>query len=216
MKKTYSSIAIGSFLTLALALSPVAALAKGPLETVGVGAGASLNANVSFGTGSSSSAVNAQGNGNAYGQLVAPGYIKTNGTTTASSTIALPPGIQKKLTGRNGTSTKSVIKNLSPVIDSIAGTTTVVAGQSATWTINASDPENEMLSYKANFGDSIWSNWFWFWQPYVTSSTFTHAFASAGTYTAKFTVKDQSGAKVSVTLPIVVTASTTATTTASI
>lgn len=216
MKKTYNHIAIGSFVAIALALSPFAALAKSPLEKVGVGANASLNANVSVGTGSSSSAVNAQSEGNAYGHLVAPGYIKNNGTTTASSTIALPPGIQKKLTDRNGTSTKPVIQNLSPVINSIAGSTTIAAGQSGTWTISAYDPEGGALSYRASFGDNIWSNWFWFWQPYVTSSVFTHTYASAGAYTAKFTVKDQGGAKVSVTLPIVVTASTTATTTASI
>ncbi|MBI2474692.1 MAG: peptidoglycan-binding protein [Candidatus Taylorbacteria bacterium] len=92
----------------------------------------------------------------------------------------------------SGTST-----NLPPVIDGTSGPTILNVGQTGTWTVNARDPENGTLSYSVDWGDSVP-------RVYTTNgtvaspsvqqtSTFTHSYSSAGTYTVKFTVTDDKG-----------------------
>ncbi len=160
----------------------------------------------------------------AFGHLIAPGYQKKNGTTTVGVDCVLPPGIVNKING-GGTTTlhhhptttppgTTTPTNLAPVINSVTGSTTVTEDQMNTWTINATDPESGPLIYRTSFGDSVWGNMFWFWQPYVSTSTFTHTYANPGTYTARFSVKDDHGHSTTTQIMITVLASSTGTTTA--
>ncbi|MEY4746972.1 MAG: hypothetical protein RLZZ416_21 [Candidatus Parcubacteria bacterium] len=86
--------------------------------------------------------------------------------------------------------------NRPPVISGFSGPTTLAVNQSGTWSISASDPENGPLSYSIAWGDE------YAYPPYASSAaresfvqttTFTHAYASAGTYTIAVVVRDDSG-----------------------
>ncbi len=84
-----------------------------------------------------------------------------------------------------------------PVISGVSGPTTRDVGQTGTWTVNASDPENGTLNYSVTWGD----------EPMIASgsvaspssvavqqtATFTHTYARVGTYHPTFTVTDNSG-----------------------
>lgn len=238
MKKTYSVIAIGSLLSLLVAASPAVSYAESSFDDrfddlrIGVGAGvkASVNGNArvnrdhgfnddadSSARGNKNVSKKVRANGNAYGHIIAPGYIKNFGTTSANG--LLPPGIAKKIDGDRGhgsTTTGTTTRNLPPVIDSISGSTTVTADEAATWTINASDPESGPLMYRASFGDSFWARALWFWHPFVSSPTFTHAYDEPGTYKARFSVKDERGSIATRVVTITVNASPAATTTPSL
>ncbi len=86
-----------------------------------------------------------------------------------------------------------------PTISSFSGPTTLAINASGTWTIQASDPEGQSLSYNVTWGDEYRNI-----QPYasaatrdsfVQTTTFTHAYAQAGTYTVIVIVSDASGAQ---------------------
>jgi peptidoglycan hydrolase-like protein with peptidoglycan-binding domain len=84
-----------------------------------------------------------------------------------------------------------------PVIKGVDAPTTLVAGETGTWTIRASDPRNESLNYSVDWGDVAY-----FIAPesntvsspqFVQSTSFTHSYANPGTYTVRFTVRNASG-----------------------
>ena len=107
--------------------------------------------------------------------------------------------------------------NTVPVITSLTGSSTVVAGQTETVTINAFDPNNDTLSYSADWGDtastlraaSLNTE-----TPFVQTATFTHIYTQAGVYTATFTAENSSGKKTSSSMSITVTPAVVADTTA--
>jgi len=88
--------------------------------------------------------------------------------------------------------------NLPPVISGMDAPTLLSVGQTGTWTVKASDPENGPLSYSVTWGDE-----------YINTSsqgiavspagqfsqntTFTHSYSSAGVYTVYVKVKDNAG-----------------------
>lgn len=85
-----------------------------------------------------------------------------------------------------------------PVITKLEGVTTITAGQTASITVKAYDPENGALSYTADWGEaSITSRLLSvFKEPvYVQSTTFTHVYNTPGTYTATFTAENANGEK---------------------
>ncbi len=100
--------------------------------------------------------------------------------------------------------------NKPPVISGFSGPTTLEVNATGTWTISASDPENQQLSYQVTWGDER--------TPYtypqgamisaipvfVQNTTFTHAYANAGNYTVTILVQDSSGqsAKTSTTVKV--------------
>ena len=103
----------------------------------------------------------------------------------------------------------SVSSNRPPIISGFSGPTTLTINQSGTWSINASDPENQTLSYQVTWGDE--------YVPYamnsammarapafVQTTTFTHSYAAAGTYAITIIVQDASGqsAKTSTTVQV--------------
>lgn len=88
--------------------------------------------------------------------------------------------------------------NRPPVISGFSGPTTLTVNASGTWTINASDPENEALSYHVTWGDESstpfpYAGMAMMPDAFVQTTTFTHAYASAGTYTVTIVVRDSSG-----------------------
>lgn len=86
--------------------------------------------------------------------------------------------------------------NRDPVITAFSGPTTLSVNQGGTWTIQASDPEGGYLSYDISWGDEYSYPYAYDAsapQSFTQSSTFTHAYASAGTYTVSVTVTDSSG-----------------------
>jgi len=82
-----------------------------------------------------------------------------------------------------------------PVISSFSGPTTLSLGATGTWTIQASDPANGTLSYSIDWGDTN------AYAPmamsagatFAQTTTFTHSYSSAGTYTVTLTVRNSSG-----------------------
>ncbi len=101
-----------------------------------------------------------------------------------------------------------------PVINGVDTPTTLSVGQTGTWTVRATDPLNGTLSYSAIWGDGsilppgMVGNAA---QPTISqTSTFTHVYTTAGTYTATFTVTNSSGQSARITSTVVVTGSTSA------
>ena len=87
--------------------------------------------------------------------------------------------------------------NMPPTISSSSGPTTLNVNQLGTWTIQASDPENGQLTYSITWGDeqifpvpmaSMAAR-----ESFVQTTTFTHTYNSAGTYTVVVRVQDDSG-----------------------
>jgi len=93
----------------------------------------------------------------------------------------------------------STSSNLPPVITGGTYPVSLSVGQSGTWTVQASDPENQPLSYSVDWGDvpvpacQVGYPCATLASAIVQTSTFTHSYANAGTYTVKFTVKDSAG-----------------------
>jgi peptidoglycan hydrolase-like protein with peptidoglycan-binding domain len=121
---------------------------------------------------------------------------------TTSPTGQLCPSTGCGIGYSNGTFTIGNNSTLSqpPVISGGSFPTTLTVGQTGTWTVNASDPQNSSLSYSVDWGDNV---------PvcpagyvcemaatakvFTQSTSFTHSYSKAGTYTIKFTVKNSSG-----------------------
>ena len=101
----------------------------------------------------------------------------------------------------------------SPVITSVTGSSTVTAGIQGTWSVNASDPQNEPLTYNVDWGDTggiMMALFAAIQQPiYLQSSTFTHTYANPGTYTITVTAKNSSGLSTTATTSVEVTAAST-------
>ena len=86
--------------------------------------------------------------------------------------------------------------NRPPTISSFSGPTTLSAGERGTWTILASDPENQSLTYSISWGDESQTGTAapsYLRESFVQTSTFTHSYARAGTYTVVIVVQDTSG-----------------------
>ena len=98
--------------------------------------------------------------------------------------------------------------NMPPTISSFSGPTTLTVGESGTWTITASDPENGQLTYQVWWGDEnvyvLGMNAAASSNAFVQTTTFTHSYAYAGTYTVAITVRDSAGkeAKTSSTVQV--------------
>jgi hypothetical protein len=87
--------------------------------------------------------------------------------------------------------------NKAPTISGISGPTTLAINQSGTWSVTASDPENQSLSYQVSWGDE---NLYPAMMDAAVSSptnyqtsTFSHTYTRAGTFTVSVTVTDAQG-----------------------
>ncbi len=75
----------------------------------------------------------------AIGHLIAPGWIKANGTTTVSAECELPSGIFKKLNRGSGTTTATSTDSVAPVISSVLASPRVAAASIEWMTDERSD-----------------------------------------------------------------------------
>ena len=102
-----------------------------------------------------------------------------------------------------------------PTISNISGPTSIAAGTTGVWTIQAYNPGTNYLSVSVNWGDQSA-------YPYAASSaaqsiylqgtqtlTFNHVYQAAGTYTITFTASNASGQSSTVTATVTVTGSST-------
>ncbi|MDR3558540.1 MAG: peptidoglycan-binding protein [Candidatus Pacebacteria bacterium] len=103
---------------------------------------------------------------------------------------------------------KGVSNGQTPVISGIDAPTSLAVGQTGTWTVHATDPLNETLNYSVDWGDVVNPT-----AAYVSgiaspqfnqSTTFTHVYSSAGTYTVTFTVRNNSGLEAQSSATVVV------------
>lgn len=85
--------------------------------------------------------------------------------------------------------------NGAPKIESFSGPAALAVDEDGTWTVNASDPENGSLSYSIDWGDTAgMARMLAAMAPSFTqTSTFTHSYSEAGTYTITLTAKDDAG-----------------------
>lgn len=87
--------------------------------------------------------------------------------------------------------------NLPPSISGVSGPTTLKIGETGTWSVRASDPENGPLSYSVIWGDESIMASGGVASPTAAaiqqSVTFTHSYATAGTYYPTFIVTDNFG-----------------------
>lgn len=101
-----------------------------------------------------------------------------------------------------------VAANKAPTISGISGPTTLSVNSQGTWSVTASDPENQSLSYQVTWGDemayparmdaSVSS------PVNYQTSTFTHSYSRAGTYTVSVTVTDAQGKSAQTSMTVTV------------
>ncbi|MBI2097586.1 MAG: hypothetical protein HYT46_01470 [Candidatus Vogelbacteria bacterium] len=98
--------------------------------------------------------------------------------------------------------------NKPPTISGVEGPTALKIGETGTWSVQASDPENGTLSYSVIWGDETMVSGGVAYAPTVEkiqqTATFTHSYAQAGTYYPKFRVTDNAGQSNSTSLSVVV------------
>lgn len=95
--------------------------------------------------------------------------------------------------------------NRPPSISSFSGPTVLNINQTGTWSVQASDPENGPLSYRISWGDQYYPAPMasgYAADAFIQTTTFTHAYASAGTYTISITVRDSSGQEIQTTTTV--------------
>ncbi|MDR3581705.1 MAG: PKD domain-containing protein [Candidatus Pacebacteria bacterium] len=91
-----------------------------------------------------------------------------------------------------------------PTIASVNGPSSLDAGTEGTWTLAASDPTNGTLTYAVNWGDTV-AGLRAMAMPIIQTSTFSHTYASAGTYDITFTATDAAGLSTTATTSVTVT-----------
>jgi hypothetical protein len=97
--------------------------------------------------------------------------------------------------------------NRPPVIHGISGPIVLKVGETGTWSIKASDPENHPLNYSVVWGDEMAAaraqsapQTFGI----VQEATFTHVYSKSGTYTPRFIVTDAGGSSAEASITVVV------------
>ncbi|MBI4093764.1 peptidoglycan-binding protein [Candidatus Kaiserbacteria bacterium] len=97
-----------------------------------------------------------------------------------------------------------VATNRPPTISSFSGPTVLSINQTGSWSVQASDPENGPLSYHVVWGDEQYA------APmaslaaeaFIQTTTFTHSYARAGTYTVIVHVRDSAGQQAETTTTV--------------
>jgi len=104
---------------------------------------------------------------------------------------------------RANASTKTRVTRLTPVISGIKAPTVLEVGETGTWTVKASDPQNKSLSYDVDWGDSNSKSQSRMAETaFVQTSTFEHAYTEEGEYKIKFTVSNENGLKTMSTVTV--------------
>jgi peptidoglycan hydrolase-like protein with peptidoglycan-binding domain len=95
------------------------------------------------------------------------------------------------------TITSGTTNSQTPVINGVDAPTSLIINQTGTWTVHATDPQNGMLSYSVDWGDqylNVPQGYAAAVAPqYTQSTTFSHSYSNAGTYTVKFMIRNSVG-----------------------
>jgi hypothetical protein len=133
---------------------------------------------------------------NVYGTEIPDGSYKIRLTYCDGSNTT----VTNDLSDSYFTITSGNTNNQPPVISGGTFPTSLNVNQQGTWTVSASDPQNGSLSYSVDWGDytcpigyTCSSNQSAMAKAFVQSSSFTHSYSSAGTYTITFTVRNAAG-----------------------
>lgn len=94
-----------------------------------------------------------------------------------------------------------------PTISGFSGPTNLKVNETGTWTVKASDPEGQELSYNVSWGDEgqyTASGIRTSLPVFTQTSSFTHTYSLPGTYTVSVSARDSEGkeAKVSITVKV--------------
>lgn len=97
--------------------------------------------------------------------------------------------------------------NKAPIISAVVGTTLLKANESGVWTITATDPENDTLTYSVVWGDeganiATLLNISQQGTPYSSATSISHSYKNTGAYTIVVFAKDVAGNTVKATLSI--------------
>lgn len=150
------------------------------------------------------------------GQSVCPDFRQTTVWLTGVPTQAGTYKFELTATdsrGNRGSATFVAVitetqANRPPVIHGVSGPVVLEVSETGTWTVKASDPENQPLSYSVIWGDETVASALQSAPReigIVQDATFTHAYARPGAYTPTFTVTDSTGlsAKTSISVKVV-------------
>ncbi|MES2215686.1 MAG: peptidoglycan-binding protein [Patescibacteria group bacterium] len=107
-----------------------------------------------------------------------------------------------------------VVSTGAPVINGIDAPTTLTVGQTGTWTVRASDPQQGTLSYSVSWGDEVgYGSSGVVSMPtapiFTQTSTFTHSYSRPGTYTVNFSVRNNLNLAAQTSATVNVTGNTT-------
>ncbi len=80
-----------------------------------------------------------------------------------------------------------------PSIQGIQGPRSGYVGQSYDYSATVSDPENDRVAVRFDWGDGEVSEWSFFFSPDVGAAGFSHTFTAAGTYQIRAQAKDTLG-----------------------
>lgn len=101
--------------------------------------------------------------------------------------------------------------NPNPVINIVEGPTSLASGQQGSWVVRGSNSAGGNLTYSVLWGDETnQGNATAINDTYLQSTTFTHAYQQPGTYTARFTIRNNIGREVTSTITAIVAGNTTA------
>jgi len=185
--------------------------------TVTVGATASLHLdNVAPMSGAVGTTVTVSGTGFADGDIVTVGGVKAATTTyneDGTLTFAVPQlktGVYNVRVHDGDTKSNAVSFTVTAAVPSLSvngvdAPIRLAVGADGTWTVHAATT-GDSLKYSVKWGDEGLGSMLraLVATPTQTSSTFTHAYDTAGTYTPKFTVTDDTGHSESVSATVVV------------
>lgn len=96
-----------------------------------------------------------------------------------------------------------------PDVKGITAPTVLTVGQEGTWTVRASEPNDGPLTYAVDWGDSASGARMMAPAAFVQTSTFTHSYDHAGTYTVQFSIKNEAGAVTKTSASVLVKDGTT-------
>jgi len=106
-------------------------------------------------------------------------------------TLPADPTKDPMIISRPTTVTPTTKTNYAPVINNIASTkSTLRVGEQASWTVYATDKENDTLTYKAYWRDGQYANNV---EEFGKDRTMTHTYNTPGTYNIVFAVTDSAG-----------------------
>jgi hypothetical protein len=136
------------------------------------------------------------------------GFASSSNNSNSNNSIWTRFGNISNLFGNYRAQAQTTVNtNQTPNISGITAPTVLKAGETGTWKVNASDPQNGSLTYAVQWGDEAQDNMRAAnAEPiYTQTSTFSHAYTNPGVYTVNFSVSNAQGLKTSSSVTVHIT-----------